>query len=1436
MAIPRRWLSRIARLWLVLALVGLPAGRPVRAEPASPTETPERIVMESRIDTPNEWTMGGGFLYWAQRCFGGEFRGGGYLRRMPVRLGPVRTLATLDRSNCLTFLGMTADDRGLYYYNQDARRMEFRPTDDPENPVALFATTKAPWGRLAVDGDYIYWIHAYYVGEQLRGDVLRARKDGTGGVQVLAMDRPNPGQGRNILAVGGTIYFLDANGLNRMDCSSGSCEEPRTVLSGATGEDLVYVYTLIAYPVREYALYWVEHTSPQRIRRYGCRFVLFPLPGHWLCSDTVLYTAPNSSWRIHTPLPQGGKLYFAETYSKLNEEPDGRIRRMPLSGGTPESIVVNRPHLHTDPGIQVDSHYLYFLDQDSARAGIYRLPLDAEAITWDLVADALEVTQAIQDLDNSVPLVAEKPTYVRAYARLLRGPTARNVEAWLHGSRGGTPLPGSPLRPLNGPLALSTTYTYDRANLDDGWLFRLPSSWVTEGTIALRLEVDPEGVYDDSNPGNNQLVRSATFNGKAPVCIVFVPVRTHGPYASVENPNFWPMIDMARRLWPTRAYWTYYQTEDIAELGFFSFNPYELPEDNWKVLTSLNVRDFFTDDPDRCDNAGAKTHYVGMVHHSVNTGNVLGVAYRNDNVAWVKFPPETPTSSTAFDWPDAGVTLAHELGHNQGRKHVDCGGPANPDTNYPYPTDQIANVGATSYYGFDPKTQTPIRPNGAADYMSYCGPEWTSDYTWRAIYNSLRSTRAAQAAQTGEALAGDMVLVTGGIHPSNNEGTLNYAWVYPTTAMSAGMRAKWASALATGQAREAGNSVTYRLRLRAPDGTVLTEQPVTLLESEDLDTETKAFLLTFPAPSGTVATVELLADGTVLDRRSPGTGTPTVTVLQPAGGETVQDQLTLSWRAQDPDPGDELLFSVQYSPDDGATWFSLLTDYPAQPGTDTVTLTLRDLTIPGSQPGKARIRVASSDGYHTGLATSPGFTVTNRRPQAFIASPTAGESLPAGRTVLLRGAGMDVEDGGLPDNALRWRLNGQDRGTGQEVAVAGLAPGDYRAQLTVTDSDGQTDTATVDFQVAPLGIPQGNTPTLDGLCDDEAYQDGVSLLLAPYSDGRQARVSLVRDANHLWACFSNMAKGTGGPTAFAGIRVDVDNSRDALAQADDYGFFVAEDGTPFTYAGDGAGGFDDPGPGGLTARVSAGTDTWNAELRIAKDVLGDWNHLVGLNLGHYWVRYQGDDYEWPFDTVYNRPNTWALTALGDLPRLERLEPGSATAGGAGFDLVVTGQNFQDGAVVRWGGTELTTQFGSSTVLTATVPAARIASPGVVDVTVRNPGSPDLVSNALPFSVLSPTPAITGMTPDRATVQGGGFTLTVDGQNFLDGAVVLWDGTPLSTTFVSATRLRATVAPAQLARRGQVGVAVRNPGPNGPVSEPAVFTVEPRFLYLPTVLK
>lgn len=89
-------------------------------------------------------------------------------------------------------------------------------------------------------------------------------------------------------------------------------------------------------------------------------------------------------------------------------------------------------------------------------------------------------------------------------------------------------------------------------------------------------------------------------------------------------------------------------------------------------------------------------------------------------------------------------TLPHEIGHAHGRYHAPCGGAAGPDAAFPYAD---ATIGA---WGYSIVQKALIDPNAAKtphDFMSYCGPEWTSDYTFRALFDRGRALRATQVVQ-----------------------------------------------------------------------------------------------------------------------------------------------------------------------------------------------------------------------------------------------------------------------------------------------------------------------------------------------------------------------------------------------------------------------------------------------------------------------------------------------------------------------------------------------------------------------------------------------------------------------------------------------------------------------------------------------------------------
>jgi hypothetical protein len=78
---------------------------------------------------------------------------------------------------------------------------------------------------------------------------------------------------------------------------------------------------------------------------------------------------------------------------------------------------------------------------------------------------------------------------------------------------------------------------------------------------------------------------------------------------------------------------------------------------------------------------------------------------------------------------------------------------------------------------------------------------------------------------------------------------------------------------------------------------------------------------------------------------------------------------------------------------------------------------------------------------------------------------------------------------------------------------------------------------------------------------------------------------------------------------------------------------------------------------------------------------------------------------------------------GTTPTISALVPNNTNAGSAGFVLTVNGSSFGSNAQVSWNGVTQTTNVMTAGQVTINVSAAMIANPGVVAVTVTNPGTP-----------------------------------------------------------------------------------------------------------------
>ncbi|MGQ9829606.1 MAG: IPT/TIG domain-containing protein, partial [Roseiflexus sp.] len=72
-----------------------------------------------------------------------------------------------------------------------------------------------------------------------------------------------------------------------------------------------------------------------------------------------------------------------------------------------------------------------------------------------------------------------------------------------------------------------------------------------------------------------------------------------------------------------------------------------------------------------------------------------------------------------------------------------------------------------------------------------------------------------------------------------------------------------------------------------------------------------------------------------------------------------------------------------------------------------------------------------------------------------------------------------------------------------------------------------------------------------------------------------------------------------------------------------------------------------------------------------------------------------------------------------------------------------------------------------------------------------------------------------------------------GANFVNGAVVRWNGNDRPTTVVSSTQLTATISAADVATAGTASVTVVNPAPGGGASGTVTFTIQESIVGSPT---
>lgn len=336
----------------------------------------------------------------------------------------------------------------------------------------------------------------------------------------------------------------------------------------------------------------------------------------------------------------------------------------------------------------------------------------------DLALIQLHVTQSVQTEDNDIPLVADRPTVVRAIVRTASTKPIHDVHLSLSGTRNGQPLPDSPL--TIGPQTIFPDE--DIWASDHSYNLLLPPLW-RNGTVELTAEVNSTHTFRESDESNNRAVRSITFQPVPTLQLTLVPITyTHTPTGKTyPAPNQDLSSHLLRSAFPVANMEVTWRQPLTFSGDFRSL-------DEWRRFLS------HISDIKLLDGAPESRFYLGIVPvENLNSpedswwylGRFHGVAWLGRRVAVASYSTLTDDASS--------LVAAHELGHNMGlMHHAPCTSPVDP--NFPYPDGTIGQ------YGFDPFSYRAFMPHQSYDFMCVMSRYWLSDYNYRKALENLQST------------------------------------------------------------------------------------------------------------------------------------------------------------------------------------------------------------------------------------------------------------------------------------------------------------------------------------------------------------------------------------------------------------------------------------------------------------------------------------------------------------------------------------------------------------------------------------------------------------------------------------------------------------------------------------------------------------------------
>ena len=503
----------------------------------------------------------------------------------------------------------------------------------------------------------------------------------------------------------------------------------------------------------------------------------------------------------------------------------------------------------------------------AADSSVY-LPFIVRPASPDLVVGAFETTQAVQNLNNTVPLVAGKPTVLRVYVQ-TNFDTRSGVYVSLSATRNGTPLTGSPM--TRGPLTITPSWL--RGNLSNSFNFTLPPTWLS-GSVTLQIRVDPNNAIIEGSESNNLTTTVANFIEVPTLDVKVVPIEYEDfyiyPPASSDylEPGLLRMFPIGSARVTRRAYITWSQTLAISN--------------SWSNLLSRIATIKQT------DNAPEAQIYYGLVPLRAENGSI----WFRSGVAGIGYVGYRASAGLANLSPyiNGSEIANHEFGHNLGQEHANCG-VSNPDPSYPY------EAGSIGQFGLQVNNMLLFNPTTYKDIMSYCDPAWISDYTYQALFDD---QVAAGAASPNDQSVVPSLLVRASLL---EDGTVEMEPVYTFN----------------GRPGASPSESDYVLELLDESGSVIASYRLPVLTAEGESIKFSSINTTVPLPDKPFAALRITDKGRPAVQRSMAPASLQTQAMPTLEVET--QGAVLSW-GQASTPA-----VVRYQLDGDETWTTLAVDH-----------------------------------------------------------------------------------------------------------------------------------------------------------------------------------------------------------------------------------------------------------------------------------------------------------------------------------------------------------------------------------------------------------------------------------------------------------------------------------------------------------------------------